>query len=71
MNDEKTLKQKRQLVTIREVATVVPETEEQSNEVNGQLGDTGLQPGETQSQNVSPGSSPASRFTSTVPIQPV
>ena len=33
--------------------------------------DTGLEPGETQRQNFSPGTSPASRFTSTVPIHPV
>ena len=33
--------------------------------------DTGLEPGETQRQNVSPGSSPASQFTSSVPIHPV
>ena len=32
---------------------------------------TGLEPGETQRQNVSSGSSPASPFTSTVPIHPV
>ena len=33
--------------------------------------DMRLKPGEKQRQNVSPGSSPASRFTSTVPIHPV
>ena len=33
--------------------------------------DTKLEPGKTQTHNVSPGSSPASRFTSTVPIHPV
>ena len=33
--------------------------------------DTGLKPGETQRQSVSPGLSPASQFTSAVPIYPV
>ena len=32
--------------------------------------DTGLEPGQTRSQSVSPGSSPASRFIPSVPIHP-
>ena len=51
--------------------------EEINNRQTGWIGtvevnrDTGLEPGETQGQNVYPGTSPASRFPSTVPIPPV